>query len=164
MNIFVLADSPVEAARLQCDKHVVKMILETAQLLSTAHQVLDGVKPDMYKITHKNHPCAVWARQTDLNYLWLYAHFVALCDEYTYRYGKIHKTDSRFRDVLSLMPENIKYADMTIHPICMGTNPECIKPGDVVGSYRDYYKTKQSKFKMTWTKREVPDWFNGETK
>ena len=80
MNIFYLDRDPHEAARLQCDKHVVKMILETAQLLSTAHNELDGGQI-AYKTTHKNHPSAVWARKSLDNYLWLYRHLEGLGSE-----------------------------------------------------------------------------------
>lgn len=113
MNIFVLDDSPVEAARLQCNAHVVKMIVESAQMLSTVHRMLDGVQtrkpsksgktmskywtlPDerediFYKAVHMHHPCTVWTAESNNNYNWHYVHFVALCDEYTYRYGKIDR-------------------------------------------------------------------------
>ena len=81
MNIFYLSRSPVEAAKMQCDKHVVKMILETAQLLSTAHHELDGASV-AYKPTHKNHPSAVWVRSSSDHYRWTVAHLEALGSEY----------------------------------------------------------------------------------
>ena len=114
MNIFILDPNPKEAARLQCDKHVVKMILESAQMLSTSHRMLDGTleyrpsvsgkrmvkyykHPDqvaednLYKAVHFDHPCTEWTMETKENYMWHYEHFLALGDEYTYRYGKHHK-------------------------------------------------------------------------
>ena len=100
MNIFRLDNDPFVAAYNQCNKHVVKMCLETAQLLSTAHRVLDGedANPDLYKATHKNHPSAVWARENSSNYLWLMQHFDALLLEYAFRYYKRHAS-SRLKHI-----------------------------------------------------------------
>ena len=89
MNIFYLDKDPVVAAQMMCDKHVVKMILESAQMLSTAHRVLDGDtyanKVGLYKMAHKNHPSTIWARSSIENYDWLSGHMQALMKEYTYR-------------------------------------------------------------------------------
>lgn len=100
MNIFALSANPIEAAKLQCDKHVVKMILETAQMLSTAHRELGSKISEelLYKKTHVNHPSAVWLRKSWPNYRWAVAHFEALCDEYTFRYKKVHLSDTKFRE------------------------------------------------------------------
>ena len=167
MNIFILDEDPVKAAQLQCDKHVVKMIVESAQMLCANHRLLDGDnvrQPNiLYRICHANHPCTVWARKTTANYWWLYQHFIALCDEYTHRYGKVHKTDELLRDVLANYPTNIPANFRTEFAMAMGTNPECIHPNDPVRSYREFYQTKQDRFKMVWTKREVPSWFTAKT-
>lgn len=88
MNIFILSEDPQEAAEMMCDKHVVKMILETAQLLCSPFP--PGEAP--YKRSHYNHPSAVWARESVRNYEWLIVHGLALCDEYFFRYGKQHKS------------------------------------------------------------------------
>jgi hypothetical protein len=181
MNLFVLDKDPVKAAELQCDKHVVKMIVESAQMLSTAHRMLDGVferrpsksgktmskywrLPDnresiMYKAVHMHHPCTVWTTQSNNNYTWHWAHFAALCDEYQYRYGKVHATDKLLRKALQSLPRNIPIGYLTPQPLAMKSNPECMNESDVVGSYRSFYQTKQARFKMVWTKREVPKWF-----
>ena len=181
MNIFILSSDPVEAAQLQCNKHVVKMIVESAQMLSTAHRMLDGnqlsapsksgkrmVKawtlPDareavLYKAVHTNHPCTVWTMKSNNNYTWHYAHFIALCDEYTFRYGKIHSTDTLLREILKSPPKNIPVDYKTQFPLAMESNPECKFPNDPVKSYRMFYQTKQDRFKMAWTNREVPEWF-----
>ena len=178
MNIFILSVNPVEAAQSQCDKHVVKMIVESAQMLSTVHRMLDGVrimgangKPSnqwklnderedvLYRCCHMNHPSTVWTRKSNNNYNWHYAHFVALCDEYTHRYGKIHATDSKLRDVLKTPPHNIEVGYLTPFALAMESNPECKFPNDPVKSYRMFYQTKQERFKMVWTKREIPEWF-----
>lgn len=89
MNIFVTSKCPIESARNLDDKRVIKMCLETAQMLCTAlqHHGIDAP----YKPTHVNHPCNVWARQNNANWRWLFDHGIALCDEYTERYGRRHK-------------------------------------------------------------------------
>ena len=94
MNIFAVSECPIECAKFLDDKRVVKMVLETAQLLSTVHHMCGTSVDGMYKATHPHHPCSVWARASKGNYLWLYAHFVALCDEYRARYFRVHKTAS----------------------------------------------------------------------
>lgn len=181
MNLFILDKDPVKAAQLQCDRHVVKMIVESAQMLSTAHRMLDGVPelrpsksgktntkywvhPDaeledkLYRAVHMHHPCTVWTMQSNNNYNWHWVHFDALCKEYTYRYGKIHKTDTLLREILYRPPANIPVGYLTRQPLAMKSNPECMFE-DVVKSYRAFYQTKQDRFKMVWTKRETPDWF-----
>lgn len=182
MNIFVLDSDPVLAAQNQCDKHIVKMIVESAQMLSTAHRMLDGniqmgpsksgkrtVKtwtlPDerelhLYKAVHMSHPCTVWTMECDHNYDWHYVHFKALCDEYTYRYGKKHATDTLLRHRLAQLPSNIpRTTRCTMFKLAMKANPECMFPEDPVKSYRAFYQTKQDRFSMVWTKREQPQWF-----
>lgn len=156
MNIFVLDYDPIKAAQMQCDKHVVKMILETAQLLCSIYPA--NTAP--YKRTHYNHPCAVWTRESIANYTWLYNHGIALCEEYSYRYNKIHKSQS----IILWCKNNIKYEhfikgnDLTpiVFPKCM---PEECKVNDVVESYRKYYKTHKKDI-AKWTKRDIPNWWN----
>jgi hypothetical protein len=181
INLFVLDKDPVIAAQLQCDKHVVKMIVESAQMLSTAHRMLDGISKRgpsksgktttkkwtlsdgreevFYKAVHMGHPCTVWTMKSVANYNWHYKHFIALCEEYTYRYGKIHSTDALLRDKLKTPPKNIPVGCFTQQPLAMQSNPECMFPNDVVKSYRMFYQTKQERFKMVWTKRSIPEWF-----
>jgi hypothetical protein len=183
MNLFILDKDPVKAAQLQCDKHVVKMIVESAQMLSTAHRMLDGVEerrpsksgktnvkywvlPDyresvLYKAVHVGHPCTVWTMESNTNYNWHYEHFIALCEEYQYRYDKIHATDKLLSNLLGQLPKNIRSGDMTPFRLAMQSNPECMFPEDPVKSYRLFYQTKQDRFKMAWTNREIPEWFNG---
>lgn len=182
MNIFILSTDPVEAAKMQCNAHIVKMVIESAQMLSTAHRVLDG-RPEkhpsksgkrlinkyihqtkelddvLYGAVHQNHPCTKWTMVSNNNYTWHYIHFIALCDEYTHRYGKIHGTDSRLREVLRTPPRNIPIAPKTQFCLAMHSRPECMFPHDPVKSYRMFYQTKQERFNMVWSKREVPDWF-----
>lgn len=177
MNIFFLDRDPEEAARLLVDKHCVKMILETCQLLSTAHRVLDGeltigksktgrkakrwVLHDareevLYKATHVNHPCAVWCRESLENYNWLVEHMIALCKEYHHRYGKVHKCFGELSFMLASPPHNLTEFDWTEPPLAM---PDEYKTDDVVESYRNYYNgAKSGMFK--WTNRETPTWAN----
>jgi hypothetical protein len=98
MNIFFTSECPIECAKFLDDKRALKMVLETAQMLSTALRVHGYEGDGIYKMTHKNHPSSVWARETRENFQWLLRHFKALSDEYTFRYGKVHKS-SRLLDV-----------------------------------------------------------------
>jgi len=154
VNIFLLDKDPIKCAQYHCDSHVVKMILESAQLLSTAHHILGG-DGGVYKKTHENHPCAVWVRESRANYSSLWFLMVCLGREYTYRFGKIHKTISDHKETLKSFPYNIPTSTLiTDHPKCM---PDDCKLDDVVKSYRNYYlKEKSNLFK--YTKREVPIW------
>lgn len=157
MNIFYLSDNPEEAARYHVDKHVVKMILESAQMLCTAHRLLDNKEDDrLYRSTHKNHPCSKWVRESSTNYNWLYNHFCALCDEYTYRYGKVHLTDKKLRHILKDLPKNIQQANITQVAQAM---PDEYKNSDPIIAYRNYYIVEKSRFAV-WSKREKPSWFN----
>lgn len=147
MNIFFLHESPIVSAKAMTNKHVVKMILETAQLLSTAHHILDDelspFRDDLYKMTHKNHPSAVWVRESHENYLWAYKHFVALCDEYTRRYKKTHATEIKLKHILNHLPINIPYVSMT--PIKLAiTNKEWHRKNPYE-SYRIYYENEKLK-------------------
>lgn len=154
MNIFYLHDDPYIAAQYQCDKHVVKMVLETAQLLSTAHHLTDSVHADkLYKATHKNHPSAVWVRSSKQNYLWALEHLKGLLAEYTFRYNKIHKT-SNLLSILDNVPD-IVADELTEPPQCM--YDDCKHP-DVVQAYRLYYAARQKEIDMRWTKRNKPLW------
>jgi len=112
MNIFFLSPEVKQCARYHCDKHVVKMILEYTQLLSTAHHTSDceysnSIKSLIVRPTHHNHPCAVWVRASTGNYYWLYKLLVELHEEYTTRYGKVHALHTML-EALSIAPANSK--------------------------------------------------------
>lgn len=157
MNIFVLDSNPVVAAEYLCDKHVVKMILESAQLLSTAHHVLgsDVATDSLYRKTHVNHPCAKWVRESPANYDWLFEHMTAMMNEYTKRYGKQHAT-MRLLDMLAMHPTYVgAKKELTPHVLCM---PDQYKCGNVVESYREFYRKDKSRF-ATWKLNNVPNWF-----
>jgi len=194
INIFYVDTDPRKAAIALVDKHVVKMILETAQLLSTAHRVLDGtevevtyktpdkvmtlfeggteIKPGkwrkkkvwilddhrddiLYASTHKNHPSAVWCRQSVENYNWLVDHLFALGEEYTYRYGKKHKTIQKLGYEIQSPPFNLKAWDWTPMPSCM--DKQYIISDDPIVNYRNYYSFGKSRM-HAWKKREKPEW------
>ena len=183
MNIFVLDDSPETSAKYMCDKHINKMVVESAQMLCTAHRMLDGIEtkrasvsgkrfltyfempePDeslLYRAAHLKHPCNIWIRETEGNYHWLYDHFMYLGEEYTYRYGKVHMTDTKLRQALKQVPTNIPDIGPTKFKLAMGSNPECIFE-DAVKSYRAFYHTKEERFNLVWTKRMIPDWWQGQ--
>lgn len=163
MNIFILDGNPRLAAEYHCDKHVVKMILESAQLLSTAHSIHGTpVSPSLYKPTHINHPCSKWVRESESNYKWLYRLFEFLLTEYTARYNKYHACE-RLRPFLShtytmelIDPSfSINIGECTTPALAM---PDEYKTDNCVESYRNYYKSKEKKMSMTW-KTKTPEWF-----
>ena len=175
MNIFYLSKNPTECAEFHVDKHVVKMITEQCQLLSTAHRVIDGVEyiDDssgrkikrwklgssyeyiLYKATHINHQSAIWARKSFDNYMWLHSLTESLCKEYTHRYGKIHKCEhSGLLDTLSYPPMNI--------PVGIFTEPTPAMPdkyivkGDSIQSYKKYVREGKTHL-HDWKNRPIPE-------
>lgn len=155
MNIFYVHRDPVLSARQLCDKHTVKMILESAQMLSTAHAEYGTWCEGMYKPTHKNHPCNAWLRQSHQHYEWLVDHALALCDEYTNRYGKVHKSQAVIENFLLEPPRGIPASCFVEPPQCM---PDQYKTTDTVEAYRQYYIGEKA-YMATW-KRNKPSWFN----
>ena len=180
MNIFYLDHDVHKCAEMHNDKHTVKMILEYAQLLSTAHRFLDGTLIDgysktgrkqkryvlsgdldstFYASTHINHPSAIWVRQSSENYLWLANLLIALCEEYTHRYGKTHKVE---RDglcfvLLKTVPANIGNKGWSEPTPAM---PDEVKiPGDSIASYRNYYINNKVHL-ANWKKRSIPQWYS----
>ena len=176
MNIFYLDNDPTKCAQQHVDKHCVKMILEYAQLLSTAHRVLDGtqstrlsktgrkqttfVLPDsresvLYSATHVNHPSAVWVRKSYHNYVWLYKLFIELLKEYTHRYGKTHAC-TRLVDDLYTPPTHIPKDDAFSEPTpAMPDNYKVV--GDSIQSYKNYYLGDKQRM-FSWKNREKPSW------
>jgi len=181
MNIFYLDKDPKVCATMHCDKHVVKMIIEYAQLLSTAHRVLDGVSKNvltksnrkyttwihpiplmettLYKSTMRNHPSAIWARQSLSHYVYLKELWKNLCAEYTYRYGKVHITYTKLIDVLEINPNNIPNVPFFDPPPAMSHFPLCIVPNNSLHSYYNYYIVAKNYF-AKWTKRPIPEWYS----
>jgi len=136
MNIFYLDKDPVKAAQAQYNKHVVTMILESAQMLCTAHHVHGDPDDVPYKQAHLNHPSTIWVRENSLHYDWLYEHMIALGNEYTKRYGKQHLSITKCKIPLSNQPENIPHEEFEQPPQCM---PDEFKDECSVQAYWNYY-------------------------
>lgn len=153
MNIFVLSEDPEEAARMQCDKHVVQMILESGQMLCAAHE--PNTAP--WKRTHYNHPCTVWTRASTENYKWLAAHGLTLCDEYTKRYGRVHKAEEVLLWCAENIPKNVPIGQLT--PFAVAIKDPSYHKETAVESYRAYYRGEKSRF-AKWKNCDPPDWWN----
>jgi hypothetical protein len=152
MNIFALDNDPVRAARWHSDRHVIKMILETAQILSTVHH--GHGHPVTYKPTHPHHPCTLWAGATAANYRWLQLLGLALCAEYTSRYGKTHACEDKLCGELAGPPAALSGDTRTPFALAM---PEACKRPDPVESYRRYYQHKADENSwMRWAKLNNP--------
>ena len=135
MNIFYLDEDPFKAAKVQYNKHVVKMILESAQMLCAAHHVLGNPDDVPYKLAHKNHPSTIWVRENSLHYDWLYEHMIALGNEYTKRYGKTHLSITKCKH-LWFTPKDIPIKPFEQPPQCM---PDEYKDKCSVKAYWNYY-------------------------
>lgn len=136
MNIFYIDPCPVKAAQMQCDKHVVKMVLESSQMLCAAHHVVEGGAPVPYRLAHKNHPSTVWVRSNRKHYDWLYRHFQGLSEEYTERYGKVHLSWEKCHMLLLCAPSGIPDTDWSDPPQCM---PDECKRDTALEGYTEYY-------------------------
>lgn len=176
MNIFVLDKDPVIAAQMHCNKHVVKMILETAQILSTAVWYGPFIKdpgmekepyislmakfvrekePFIYKPTHRKHPCVLWAGDNSTRFNWLKQLGMALCEEYTYRYGKTHKSESIIKQVF-YPAHDACFVDPPLEPFALAM-PDIYKTKDAVESYRNYYLGAKQRM-LIYTRRRPPIW------
>ena len=152
MNIFAVDKDPKISAQQLCDKHVVKMILESAQMLCSAYP--NGDAP--YKRAFYNHPCTIWARESQENYEWLLTHAYAMCQEYTRRYGKVHKSiDAIEWGGKNYIKLQLPQKGLTEFAQAM---PEQYKNKCSVTAYRSYYNGEKAGF-ATWKKRETPKWF-----
>tara|TARA_B100001250_G_scaffold414354_1_gene452174 strand:+ start:2927 stop:3451 length:525 start_codon:yes stop_codon:yes gene_type:complete len=166
MNIFILDEDPGVAAMMMCDKHVPKMILESGQMLSSAHRILDGDMINtsydrlLYKIAHKNHPCTKWVMESAGNYKWLYDHFITLGMEFEYRRDKIHATITKLGSILKVPPNNIPKGGLTEFVQAMKQFPDCMVEGDAVQAYRNYYHASKPFAAWEW-KRQAPAWWEG---
>jgi hypothetical protein len=154
MNIFVLDNNPTIAAEYHTDKHVVKMILESAQMLSTAHHISgtnETLKEMIYKPAYANHPCTVWARQSSSNYFWLFELFKSLLLEYNRRYGKEHSSNI-MTWLLRDKPSNIPDGPLTPFAQAM---PDQYKDSNAVIAYHKYYNNEK-KHLFKWSTRPTP--------
>ena len=176
MNIFYLHEDPIQNAKWHIDKHIVKMPIEYAQLMSTAHRLLDGEmylgktaigrnikrwrlhderEYILYKASHINHPSAIWVRESIENYFEMYKLYMAVLAEFTNRYGKVHGS-SKPSIALIRPPSNIPMVKGTQLPQCM---PEiCKVKNNPILAYRNYYIVEKNSF-ASWKNREIPEWF-----
>jgi hypothetical protein len=178
MNIFYLHNNPRQCAEMHVDKHCVKMILEYAQLLSTAHRMLDGeeyidstsgrkirrwrldnpkLESMLFKASHINHPSAIWVRKTKHNYMWLAELLEELCGEYTYRYGKVHSVErSGLMQLLkNNFPDNLPDGTFTEPTPAMPDHHKIA--GDSIQSYKNYYLGDKQRM-FSWKNRPQPTW------
>jgi len=174
MNIFALDNSPVNSAVWQHDKHVVKMLLETAQMLSTNARLVPewlevcdeyGVTDRLYKPAYVNHPCTVWARQTLGNFRWLVLHGAALFKEYDYRFGGMHKSfSSVIRPLRELAWNRFTYGDESMTAFVTAMPDKYKVAGNAVQSYRNYYVAEKLASNPKWTNRcrcaDLPGWLS----
>tara|TARA_Y100001938_G_scaffold144031_1_gene217867 strand:+ start:13235 stop:13870 length:636 start_codon:yes stop_codon:yes gene_type:complete len=183
MNIFALSKNPTEAAIQMLDKHVVKMPTETCQMLHTNALFFEyiehyGEEPTLaqLKVFHRdigsnlmkpamlNHPSTIWARQNPNNTLWLYTHGLALCTEYTHRYGKKHGSQERILDTTQYLPSDGRWRDATPVTIAMDDKYRLDYNNDidmwefVIEQYRHYYLEGKWKF-AEWRKNRMPEWW-----
>ena len=160
MNIFYVDKDPANAAMCLPDKLVVKMPLESAQMLSTAHRLLSGDdycdERGIYLKAYMNHPWTIWARETSQNYLWLYYHFYFLCREYETRYDRQHLSFTKLNDALSQLPLNIPDAGLTTMPQAM---PDEYKNNDPVQAYRDYVVNEKTYAQWNKIPSRQPEWW-----
>lgn len=165
MNIFITSACPIQSTKDHCDVHNRKQIVEACQLLSAAHFKLDGKQVGM-KPTHLNHPSTNWTCKSKANYLWLFEHFKALCEEYHYRTGKVHKSVEHIK-TLSKSPISIDNKPLSEF-VYVGPDEFRMKSLTCVhGAYKLYLKSKYQDWQVrtdkrqmavTWGKRNVPDW------
>jgi hypothetical protein len=158
MNIFVLHHAAPIAASYHCDVHVVKMTLETAQILATVHHLHGNSDAVKYKPTHQNHPCVQWAAASLTNYRWLQLLGESLARQYNSRFGKEHACAQLFRGELSDAPPALNRAPVSPHVLCM---PDDCKDSDPVIAYRKYYQKKyRENTWMSWDRSVygAPDW------
>jgi hypothetical protein len=151
MNIFVLDKNLKKCARYHCDKHLIKMILESAQILCSVLWSC-GIKAP-YRKTHVNHPCVLWAAESLANWRWLKELARELNAEYQYRFNK--ESHKSFDVIMSLPEPPLSDLGLTKQPLVM---PKCYHRADAISSYRLYY-AKEKTHIAKWTKRKVPKWF-----
>jgi hypothetical protein len=160
MNIFFLDNNPQKCAEYHNNKHVVKMILETAQLLCGVHHIVGSQLEIPYKLSHKNHPCSIWTRECVENYVWLCDLGIELCKEYTYRYGKKHKSQQIIEWCMINIPKIPSKGRITPPALAMPDERKILGYNSAVNSYREYYIKDKSHI-ATWTKRQKPSWYIG---
>ena len=163
MNIFVVDYCPVTSASSLCDQHVIKMPIESVQMLSTTLH-LKGF-PAPYKKAFINHPCTVWTRQSFENFCWLYIHALALCQEYTNRFKRKHETETALQCIRESIAKNtpelssaFMFSGRTTFALAM---PDKYKEPNPAFSYRRFYINEKKHF-ARYTNRTMPAWLEKE--
>ena len=155
MNIFYTDEDTIKAAQSLCDKHEVKMVLESAQILCSVINVINNEQIAPYRTTHKNHPCVKWAMLSSQNFDWLHRHAMALCKEYTFRYDKRHKS----QNVIEWCGNNRVTKLLSDFTSPAQAMPDEYKHSNPVIAYRQYYiQDKMKNIDCRWTKRKQPKW------
>jgi hypothetical protein len=147
----------VEAARCLVDKHVVKMCIESAQLLCTAAWINGRWNPALYKPTHIHHPCTLWTAKTSENWDWLLLHALEIASEYKRRYGRTHASLEKIVEAADLRPPD---GELTKFALAM---PDAYKTDDAVESYRTYYAIEKRRFAHWKPPAAQPDWWDKHT-
>lgn len=173
MNIFVLHPNPVASAKMQCDRHAVKMVTEQAQMLCFAHLVANKDKRWVernitFKLNkgHAKHPCTLWLMEDERNYAWGYRYLLAMLNEYEFRYGGLSR--GKYANIVSMVDAlaripGSKVSALSVkrepHDFVLAMNraPECYSD-DAVEAYRRYYIVNKQGF-ATWKGRMPPSWF-----
>ena len=159
MNIFAVQQCPAKSASDLCDQHIVKMPIETAQMISTNLHLL-GL-PHEYKPCYQNHPCTIWARQSYENFNWLISHGLALCYTYSQRYKKVHKSQNIIQNALKTLKDAIlrgviHFPECHLTPFAQAM-PDQYKSKNPIQAYRNYYKAEKLGF-ARWKHSERPSW------
>ena len=176
MNLFILSLLQKQIAEWMFDSHIVKIILEAVQVLSTAKRLVDPddpicspnqplqEEPLLYKIAHKNHPVTIWVRQSQQNYIWTLILVYEMHKEWRYRFGhtkeEYHKSFLVAGQLLKHMPSADKFPQQGLTPFAQAMPEEYKVPGDPVKAYQQYYMSPQKSHLLKWTKRERPEFFN----
>jgi hypothetical protein len=166
MNLFILSLLPKEIAEYMMDKHVIKILLEAVQMLSTAKRILepdDEINEKIYKLAHKNHPVTIWCRKSKKNYLWTLELIDALHEEWKYRYNhsefKVHKSYVIAQILRENIPNDDKFEEQRLTPFALAM-PDKFKTENPVISYRNYYMSEEKQKIASWKKkREKPNWY-----
>jgi hypothetical protein len=156
VNVFAVDRDPARAARALCDRHVVKMTLETAQILCTAARTRLG-RAAPYRATHASHPCVEWAAARRANWDWLVRHGLALADEYERRFGRVHASRVVIARVASLGPAGS--AGARRQPFTQVV-PARYRASDAVTAYRRYYVGEKARFATWKAPARAPRWFS----
>ena len=174
MNIFVLDENPIRAAEMMCDKHIPKMVVESAQMMASAVRRWGATDEQMpiaktsgkpYKGGYAHHPCTRWAGDTFGNFSWLADHAMALCVEYTSRFGKVHACADPISTLWNVGIHcwrtniGVSVDDLMTTPFALAM-PDEYRDDDAVRAYRAYY---HSKYFAKWEKgTPAPDWWQPE--